>query len=73
MTVFLPDAVVALVVIAVFDAPVFARGTPETDLIFRSDTGDEVTDVNVLNGAASRRRREEDGEAGRVRSYGRAP
>ena len=48
MAVFLPDAVVALVMIAVLDAPVFARGTPETRLVFCGDAGDEVADVDML-------------------------
>ena len=48
MAILLPDAVVALVVIAILDAPVFARGTPEPRLMFRRDTGDEVADVDVL-------------------------
>ena len=48
MAILLPDAIVALVVIAILDAPVFARGTPETRLVLRRDTGDEVADVDVF-------------------------
>ena len=48
MAILLPDAIVALVVIAILDAPVFARGTPETRLVLCRDTGDEVPDVDVF-------------------------
>ncbi len=48
MTVLLPYAVVALVVIAILDAPVFTRDSSETRLVLCRDTGNEVANGGEL-------------------------
>jgi hypothetical protein len=48
MAVFLPYAVVAFVVVAVFHAPVLAHCGAESDGFSRWTAGDEVADVDVL-------------------------
>jgi hypothetical protein len=48
VAVFLPHAVVLLVVVAVLNAPVLADGRAEADEFFRRTAGDEVPEVEVL-------------------------